>query len=292
MTNLTMMDSNVSRKMLLEGLTYLYEQQYLCDCAVISSDGSIKCHRAVLAACSKYLRTIILENNRKETIIECAAYDHANLKEVITYIYTGKCTITSGNACELLRISFQWHLEYLYRECVAFAQCQLNERNATKYHQVACEHQNYQFKEVTSRFIRDRFLKVYNFNRLSMSNFRTLLQYNEIRSHEDEVCTKVVEWINYNPTDDDYTGLLQIIRFDHLTNQSLHDVKHHPLMQHEAVQELITLAISYQDNGERHGCMKEARYWKPRVGDTLPEYIPNIDESKTSTHQQTTGISI
>ena len=230
---------------LLEGLRFLYDIQHFCDCSLITNKEPILCHQVVLAACSTYLRNLLLENNNQRTYrVDCSQFSQDIIQEVVLYMYSGTCTISEPNVTGLVKISFLWQLESLYQECVTFIKHHLTLRNVTKYYQLACLHQNYELKEITSRFIRKHFTDIYNFKHLSVSSFHTLLQYNEINCDENEICCKVIDWINYNSTDDGFVKLCKAIRFDHLTNQYLHDIKHNLLMKDEG-------NTSYRDHFDR-----------------------------------------
>ena len=285
------MDSLKQNQDLITGLKHFYDMEDMCDCTVMSMQGSISCHRIVLASTSSYLRTIILENpsSHNESRIECTDFSQQDLKTVISYIYTGKCEIDIENVYSLLKISYRWQLNNIYEKCVAFVQCHLADQNITKFHELACEQQHFVLKEKTSRYLRKCFGEVDNFSELSLNTFHTLLQYDEINCQENQICEKVIDWIKNNPHPVDYHKLCKAIRFDHLSSDYLHEVKDIPVMQSPETQELITLALSYQKNNEKHGCLKEIRCWVSRETDQMSQSDPSSINATNNKYQQTIG---
>lgn len=90
--------------------TNLYEDSLLTDCILYCKDGSLKAHKVILAASSRYFRQVFIEHN-DDNAIYMYGISYSQLKKLIELIYRGSIDIPNDSfdsvygLCEELKIT-------------------------------------------------------------------------------------------------------------------------------------------------------------------------------------------
>ncbi|XP_057665007.1 zinc finger and BTB domain-containing protein 14-like isoform X1 [Diorhabda carinulata] len=90
--------------------TNLYEDSLLTDCILYCKDGSLKAHKVILAASSRYFRQVFIEHNDDNAIF-MYGISYSQLKKLIELIYRGSIDIPNDcfdsvyGLCEELKIT-------------------------------------------------------------------------------------------------------------------------------------------------------------------------------------------
>ncbi|CAF4880839.1 unnamed protein product [Pieris macdunnoughi] len=89
---------------IIGALGRMLESGALSDVTLSANGVSLKAHRLVLAACSQYFEQIFkdVEDNTVVVILDCDASD---LRQLLTFMYTGEVTAARKNLPSLLRLA-------------------------------------------------------------------------------------------------------------------------------------------------------------------------------------------
>ena len=96
--------SDQHKSQVLNGLKDLRESGLLADVTLVVDKVQFGAHRAVLASCSAYFRSMFTSEMKEssQNIIEIHGITATGLKEILDYIYTAEVTITVQNIQDVL----------------------------------------------------------------------------------------------------------------------------------------------------------------------------------------------
>ncbi|XP_051947429.1 zinc finger and BTB domain-containing protein 17-like [Xyrauchen texanus] len=89
----------------------------LCDCTFVVDGVDFKAHKAVLAACSAYFRTLFLDQN---DVVHLDISNAAGLEQVLEFMYTAKLTLNSQNLEDVLAVATFLQMQEIVNACSAF----------------------------------------------------------------------------------------------------------------------------------------------------------------------------
>ncbi|XP_051515956.1 zinc finger and BTB domain-containing protein 17-like isoform X2 [Myxocyprinus asiaticus] len=89
----------------------------LCDCTFVVDGIDFKAHKAVLAACSAYFRTLFLDQN---DVVHLDISNAAGLEQVLEFMYTAKLTLNSQNLEDVLAVATFLQMQEIVNACCAF----------------------------------------------------------------------------------------------------------------------------------------------------------------------------
>jgi len=116
---------------ILDGLRSLLSQPKLVDVTLGAGGRDFPCHRAVLALCSLYFRSMF-SGDFVESIgarVELRDVDPDVLAVLLDFAYTGKLTINQGNVEGLVRTSSQLQFQAVRTVCSRYLQHQIDATN-------------------------------------------------------------------------------------------------------------------------------------------------------------------
>lgn len=116
---------------ILDGLRSLLSQPKLVDVTLGAGGRDFPCHRAVLALCSHYFRSMF-SGDFVESIgarVELRDVDPDVLAVLLDFAYTGKLTINQGNVEGLVRTSSQLQFQAVRTVCSRYLQHQIDATN-------------------------------------------------------------------------------------------------------------------------------------------------------------------
>uniref|UniRef100_A0A3B5KWB6 BTB domain-containing protein n=1 Tax=Xiphophorus couchianus TaxID=32473 RepID=A0A3B5KWB6_9TELE len=86
----------------LEQLNRQRKQGLLCDCTFVVDGVDFKAHKAVLAACSVYFRTLFLD---QKDVVHLDISNAAGLGHVLDFMYTSKLCLNPNNIEDVLSVA-------------------------------------------------------------------------------------------------------------------------------------------------------------------------------------------
>lgn len=89
----------------------------LCDCTFVVDGVDFKAHKAVLAACSAYFRTLFLDQN---DVVHLDISNAAGLEQVLEFMYTAKLTLNPQNVEDVLAVASFLQMQEIVNACSAF----------------------------------------------------------------------------------------------------------------------------------------------------------------------------
>ena len=246
-------------KELTGGLMNLYENKDLCDIKLIHSKNIIHCHRVVLVACSTYFREQLLYDEEK-TEIDINKLNYKSAESVVQFMYGGECKPTEDSVGDLMLISSMWKLPCLRAIVESFIIKSLNQTNAALYYDLAGRNELRNTQIVCGRYIREHFMNIYDLHKITYRDLFLLLELDEINvKHEDDVYSKIVEWLKDHPFHRDILGC---IRMEHLSQESFESLQHEPFFKSPEMITKIKHVMCYRQNGENIPNYHIPRYWR------------------------------
>nr|XP_060615167.1 zinc finger and BTB domain-containing protein 17 [Anolis sagrei ordinatus] len=108
------MDFPLHSQQVLEQLNQQREQGLLCDCAVVVDGIDFKAHKAVLAACSAYLRSLFAS---QRDVVRLDIRNAAGLERVLEFMYTAKLSLSPENVEDVLAVAGLLQMQEVISAC-------------------------------------------------------------------------------------------------------------------------------------------------------------------------------
>mgnify|MGYP001795705534 CR=1 FL=1 len=234
------------QKHILARLNELRKAEILCDVILTTDKGEkrIPVHRLVLAASSSYFNSFFtgtsLARFSRETSLSGIS-DEA-LEIIIDYIYSSKVLLTEDNIRDLLRLSSEFHLEYLKQECERFILKLIDCKNCLELRMLAGLYNCKELLSETRKFISRNFNAVRTtkaFHFISVDLLLEIISDEDLHVNtEDQVYEALSSWLNfdYKSRISSFPALLRVIRLPYLdrkllTNEVEFDARESPQSQ-------------------------------------------------------------
>ena len=187
-------------------LNKLRSLDMLTDVVICSGSTSVKAHKCVLAAGSKYSKACFT-NSMKESgstePLDLSNIDESSLELVIDYIYSGSISLTDANYLQILDAANQLELPKLVESCCSFLLSNLDVSNCLAIHDLSEQYQCYSLSAQAELYIYRNFEKIIEteeFVMLSSENLLSYLSKDELSMPSEEaVFESVVKWIDHEP---------------------------------------------------------------------------------------------
>ncbi|XP_076598099.1 zinc finger and BTB domain-containing protein 17 isoform X1 [Chaetodon auriga] len=101
----------------LEQLNRQRKQGLLCDCTFVVDGVDFKAHKAVLAACSIYFRTLFLD---QKDVVHLDISNAAGLGQVLDFMYTAKLSLSPQNVEDVLAVANFLQMQEIVNACCAY----------------------------------------------------------------------------------------------------------------------------------------------------------------------------
>uniref|UniRef100_A0A3B3DFP1 Zinc finger and BTB domain containing 17 n=1 Tax=Oryzias melastigma TaxID=30732 RepID=A0A3B3DFP1_ORYME len=101
----------------LEQLNRQRKQGLLCDCTFVVDGVDFKAHKALLAACSVYFRTLFLD---QKDVVHLDISNAAGLGQVLDFMYTSKLNLNPQNVEDVLSVAHFLQMQEIINACSAF----------------------------------------------------------------------------------------------------------------------------------------------------------------------------
>jgi len=83
----------------------LYQTEGLSDVTLACDDGNVRAHKLLLSTCSDYFLELFLESSSKRTVVVLPNVKVADLKVIISFIYTGEVNVSEEGLSDLLEVA-------------------------------------------------------------------------------------------------------------------------------------------------------------------------------------------
>ncbi|XP_072101383.1 zinc finger and BTB domain-containing protein 17 isoform X1 [Mobula birostris] len=101
----------------LEQLNQQRHLGLLCDCTFVVDGIDFKAHKAVLAACSEYFRTLFLD---QKDVVHLDISNAAGLGQVLEFMYTAKLNLTAANVFDVQAVAGFLQMHDIVSTCATF----------------------------------------------------------------------------------------------------------------------------------------------------------------------------
>ncbi|KAG7520449.1 hypothetical protein JOB18_029496 [Solea senegalensis] len=101
----------------LEQLDRQRKQGLLCDCTFVVDGVDFKAHKALLAACSVYFRTLFLD---QKDVVHLDISNAAGLGQVLEFMYTAKLNLSPQNVEDVLAVANFLQMQEIVNACSAY----------------------------------------------------------------------------------------------------------------------------------------------------------------------------
>lgn len=186
-------------------LSELRQCGQFCD-AILKAEGKdFPVHRAIMSACSPYLRALFTNGlyETQQKIQELPEISAQLMEVVIEYAYSREAKVTSENVQELLPVADHLGILGLVKACCDFLKASITFENCIGIRNLARNYFCTQLEKDTTKFILGYFLDVAEKSteilQLSCDDLRELLDHEELNvKSEEHVFDMVLRWINYD----------------------------------------------------------------------------------------------
>lgn len=83
----------------------LYQSEGLSDVTLACEDGNVRAHKLLLSTCSDYFLELFLESSSKRTVVVLPSVKVADLRVIISFIYTGEVNVSEDGLSDLLEVA-------------------------------------------------------------------------------------------------------------------------------------------------------------------------------------------
>lgn len=111
----------------LEQLNDQRQLGLLCDCTFVVDGVDFKAHKAVLAACSAYFRTLFLD---QKDVVHLDISNAAGLGQVLEFMYTAKLSLNPQNVEDVVAVANFLQMQEIVNACTAYQSVALSASTA------------------------------------------------------------------------------------------------------------------------------------------------------------------
>ncbi|KAB1258395.1 Kelch-like protein 14 [Camelus dromedarius] len=164
---------------LLHGLNLLWRKQLFCDVTLTAQGQQFHCHKAVLASCSQYFRSLfstpnkqpppppqeepgtpssspddkLLTSPRAINNLVLQGCSSIGLRLVLEYLYTANVTLSLDTVEEVLSVSKILHIPQVTKLCVQFLNDQISVQNYKQVCKIAALHGLEETKKLANKYL-------------------------------------------------------------------------------------------------------------------------------------------
>uniref|UniRef100_A0A8K9URQ7 Zinc finger and BTB domain containing 17 n=1 Tax=Oncorhynchus mykiss TaxID=8022 RepID=A0A8K9URQ7_ONCMY len=114
----------------LEQLNHQRQLGLLCDCTFVVDGEDFKAHKAVLAACSAYFRTLFLD---QKDVVHLDISNAAGLGQVLEFMYTAKLSLSPQNVEDVVAVATFLQMQEIVNACSAYQSLAVSTSQTTQY---------------------------------------------------------------------------------------------------------------------------------------------------------------
>ncbi|XP_078367550.1 kelch-like protein 7 [Oculina patagonica] len=189
---------------LLHKLNELRETKILCDTTIRAQGQDFTAHKCVLSAASAYFRAMFTSQMKEmeSNVVELQEAKSTTISNVLEFIYTGKASIDSTNAQDLIMIADYLIIPSLKTKASLFLQDSINSSSCLALESFASQYNCETLKQAAITYKFENFVAVTKseeFRGLDFEKVKELICMDEINvSEEEEVYQAVIAWVKHD----------------------------------------------------------------------------------------------
>ncbi|XP_078481184.1 kelch-like protein 13 [Ciona intestinalis] len=228
----TVYTSNSYNNILLSGFNALRFDNLLCDVTLIAGNTRFPVHRALLAACSPYFKSMFTKDSQNAQIgrnegtkytwfsesIELRGISSDGLKHIVEFMYTGKLPISMKSVQNILAVGRHMQIQPVLDFCMEFLISAIDVNTCVDIIHIAEVFSMAQLEENAYKYMLERFpdfIKSNQLQKLTFENMSFLLDSNDLKvMSELDVFAATLKWIMYDHSRQAFIRkLMEKIRF-------------------------------------------------------------------------------
>lgn len=236
---------------LLEGLSKMRQESFLCDLVIGTKTKSFDVHKSVMASCSEYFYNI-LKKDPSTKRVDLNDIAPLGLATVIAYAYTGKLTLSLYTIGSIISAAVYLQIHTLVKMCSDFLIREISVENCMYVVNIAETYGLKNAKAAAQKFIRDNFIEFAEseqFMKLTFEQINELLMDDDLQLPSELVAFQIaMKWLEFDPKRVKHAAdLLSNIRFGTISAQDLVNyVQTVPRMMQDAdCHKLLVDAMNY-----------------------------------------------
>ena len=189
---------------LLHRLNELRETNILCDTTIRAQEQDFPAHKCVLSAASPYFRAMFTSElkEKESNLVELQDAKSTTISDVLQFIYTGKASIDSSNAQDLVIMADYLIIPSLKTKASLFLENSLSASSCLALESFASRYNCESLKQAAVAFKFKNFVAVAkseDFRLLDSEKVKELICMDEINvSKEEEVYEAVLAWVKHD----------------------------------------------------------------------------------------------
>ncbi|XP_033956152.1 kelch-like protein 31 [Pseudochaenichthys georgianus] len=236
---------------LLEGLSSMRQDSFLCDLTISTKSKSFDVHKVVMVSCSEYIRNILKKDSTLQTI-DLNDLSPAGLATAITYAYSGKLTLSLYSIGSTIAAAMMLQIRTLVKMCSDFLMQELSVENCMYVGNIADAYDLKETKEASQKFMRENFIEfseMEQFLKLTYEQISDFLSDDSLHLPSEITAFQIaMKWLDFDEKRLKYAAdLLTLIRFGTISAQDLvNHVQSAPrMMQDPECHRLLVDAMNY-----------------------------------------------
>ncbi|ERE75062.1 kelch-like protein 31 [Cricetulus griseus] len=236
---------------LLEGLSRMRQESFLCDLVIGTKTKSFDVHKSVMASCSEYFYNI-LKKDPSTKRVDLNDIAPLGLATVIAYAYTGRLTLSLYTIGSIISAAVYLQIHTLVKMCSDFLIREISVENCMYVVNIAETYCLKNAKATAQKFIRDNFIEFAEseqFMKLTFEQINELLIDDDLQLPSELVAFQIaMKWLEFDPKRVKHAAdLLSNIRFGTISAQDLVNyVQTVPRMMQDAdCHKLLVDAMNY-----------------------------------------------
>lgn len=219
------------------------------DVVVVVGTERFPCHRMVLAAGSRFFRTLFNARMRDSTSFELPVADVCAdaFHHVLEYLYTGSCRFPGTCIGRVLDAASRLDIASLQRTCISLFAGRMSPSCALDAWELANAGGLGELRSSIKHMVCARFLDV-----VAMDRFREsmpggllleVLADDRLEAPEDVVLNALLSWASLPGREETLLAALQLVRFPLVAPAALYRVEQDPVLQKAGVKEAVSALL-------------------------------------------------
>ncbi|CAB1312914.1 unnamed protein product [Coregonus sp. 'balchen'] len=236
---------------LLEDLSTMRQDSFLCDLTVSTKSTSFDVHKVVMASCSEYIQNI-LKKDSALTKIDLNDLSPTGLATAITYAYSGKLSLSLYSTSSTIAAAMLLQINTLVKMCSDFLTQELSAENCMYVANIADTYNLKETKQAAQKFMRENFIEfseMEQFLKLTYEQINDFLSDDSLQLPSEITAFQMaMKWLDFNEKRLKYApDLLTNIRFGTISAMDLvNHVQSVPrMMQDPECHRLLVDAMNY-----------------------------------------------
>lgn len=236
---------------LLEGLSNMRQDNFLCDLTVETKSKSFDVHKVVMASCSEYIQNVLKKDATVQKIDLCDL-SPVGLATAITYAYSGKLTLSLYTIGSTIAAALFLQIHTLVKMCSDFLMQEISVENCMYVANIADTYDLKETKEAAQKFMRENFIEfseMEQFLKLTYEQISDFLQDDSLQLPSELTAFQIaMKWLDFDEKRLKYApDLLTHIRFGTISATDLvsHVQSVPRMMQDPECHRLLVDAMNY-----------------------------------------------